>query len=150
MRVRRLFLSRSILCDFEVNGTITTKDKSGSLGKFPFTSLCHMRDESDCWNYPQLEKFKASPIVNVRRVAYIMGQIKMDDDKAIAFFQHKMNLEEEQKAAEEDKTPQVKPAVSLPSPIIVKKPKPSVKSATLRVKMELPHQDVEKRLSPKS
>jgi hypothetical protein len=141
MRVRRLFLSRSILCDFEVNGTITTGDKSGSLGKFPFTSLCHMRDESDCWNYPQLRKFEASPIVNVRRVEYIMGQIEMDDDKAIAFFQHKINLEEEQKAVEEAKKPQIRTVVSLPSPVIVKKT--SVKSATLRIKMELPPQDVE-------
>ena len=38
MRVRRLFLSRGILCDFEVNGSITTKDKSGSLGKLPFST----------------------------------------------------------------------------------------------------------------
>ena len=62
-----------------------------------------------------------------------MGQIEMDDDKAIACFQHKMKLEEEHKAVEEAKRPQIKTAASLPSPIVVKKPKPSVKSATLRV-----------------
>ena len=97
-----------------------------------------MRDESDCWNYPQLEKFKASPIVNVRRVEWLMGQIEMDDDKAIACFQHKMELEEEQKAVEETEKPQVKPTVSSPLPVIAKKPKPSVKAATLRIKMDLP------------
>ena len=34
----RLFLHLGILCDIEVKGTITHKDKSGSLAKLPFST----------------------------------------------------------------------------------------------------------------
>ena len=42
MRVRRLFLSRGILCDFEVNGTITTEDNPEVWGSFrsPVHATC--------------------------------------------------------------------------------------------------------------
>lgn len=97
------FLSQGILCDFETKGTIT-HDISGSLAKFPFGThryACDMRDETDNWDYAQLEKFEACPIVNTRRIEQIMGQIQIDEAKAVAFAQHKRSLDKEEQAAEE-------------------------------------------------
>jgi hypothetical protein len=101
----RLFLSRGILCDIEIKGTITTSQKSGSLAKSPFTTNypCHRRDDTDSWNYPQLEKFKSCPVVNLRRIEGIMGQIEIDEEKAAAFAKAKKRLDEEQKAVGQPK-----------------------------------------------
>ena len=41
-----------------------------------------MRDETDNWNYEQLEKFKACPVVNVRRVEQIAQGLVIDEEKA--------------------------------------------------------------------
>ena len=70
--LRRLFLHLGILCDVEIKGTITYGDKSGRLGKLPFQqkSGSNKRDETDSWNYPELEKFKACPLVSVRTIQY--------------------------------------------------------------------------------
>ena len=64
----RYFLSLNILCDFETKGTITNEGNSGSLAKLPFMQHrfpCNKRDETDDWNYTQLEKFVACPTVNL-------------------------------------------------------------------------------------
>jgi hypothetical protein len=134
----RLFLSRGILCDIEIKGTITTGQKSGSLAKPPFTTNypCHRRDETDSWNYPQLEKFKACPVVNLRRIECIIGQIEIDEEKAAAFAKVKKRLDEEHKVRT------AKPAPSPPSPTILKpvvknQPKPSLTQCSLRLKMDL-------------
>ncbi len=145
------FLSLGILCDFETKGTITTEDKSGSLAKMPFTQQrypCNKRDESDHWNYTQLEKFVACPTVNIRRVECIIGQIEIDEEKAAAFAEHKQRLDEKHKAAEEMKKVQKSSRISNPSPILVKpvaiiQPKPSVKPCTVRIKTDLPPQESE-------
>jgi len=135
----RLFLSLGILCDIEIKGTITTSQKSGSLAKPPFTTNypCHRRDETDSWNYPQLEKFKACPVVNLRRIECIMGQMEIDEEKAAAFAKAKKRLDEEHKV----KT--AKPAPSHRSPTILKpvvksQPKSPLKPLSIRLKTELP------------
>ncbi len=97
--LKRLFLTKGILCDMEIKGKITTKDKSGSLAKSPFTTArcpCHMRDETDDWNDDQLQKFKNCPTVNVRRVEFLVGEIEsqIDEDKAAKFAAHKKSLDE--------------------------------------------------------
>ena len=125
----RLFLSLGILCDIEIKGTITTSQKSGSLAKPPFTTNypCHRRDETDSWNYPQLEKFKACPVVNLRRIECIMGQIEIDEEKAAAFAKVKKRLDDEQKATDQAKLAQKnKPTRPSASSIVVKpRPNPS-------------------------
>ena len=135
--LQRHFLSLGILCDFETKGTITD-DKSGGLAKFPFTTQqypCRMRDETDNWTSQQLEKFNACPVVNARRIECIMGQIETDEDKAIAFAQHKMKLEEEQKAKDQKLAPS--PPL-MPNPVVTIQSKPSVRLSTARLKTELP------------
>ena len=76
--LKRLFLHLNILCDIEVKGTITHNGTSGQLAKLPFQCKypCNMRDETDSWNYPQLKRFKASPILNVRRVEHVARRIE--------------------------------------------------------------------------
>ena len=94
--MQRHFLSQGILCDFETKGTVTD-DKSGSLAKMPFGGAmypCNMKDETDYWNDDQLEKFKACPVVNVRRVEQIAQGLVIDEEKAEAFAQHKKELDE--------------------------------------------------------
>jgi len=94
--LQRHFLSQGILCDFETKGTISD-EKSGSLAKMPFggaTYPCYMKDETDYWNEGQLEKFKACPVVNVRRVEQVAQGLVIDEDKAEAFTQHKKELDE--------------------------------------------------------
>ena len=97
--LRQLFLTKGILCDIEIKGKITTKDKSGSLAKSPFTTArcpCHKRDETDDWNDDQLQKFKNCPTVNVRRVEFLVNEIEaqIDEDKAAKFAAHKKSLDE--------------------------------------------------------
>ena len=45
---------------------------------------CDKRDETDTWNYPQLEKFKACPIINVRNVQYMIRRLEsiVDEEKS--------------------------------------------------------------------
>ena len=84
----QLFLSLGVLCDIEVKGTITTNQKSGGLAKLPFNRHqypCNRRDETDSWNYRQLETFTSCPTVNSRRIDHILGQIDIDDEKVVAF-----------------------------------------------------------------
>jgi hypothetical protein len=141
----RYFLSLNILCDCETKGTITNEGNSGSLAKLPFLQHrfpCNMRDETDNWNYTQLEKFIASPVVNSRRVEYIMGQIQIDVEKAVAFEEYKRRLDEQHKAAPNKS----KPAPSISSPVVAKatiQSKPLVKPCTVRVKADLPPQESE-------
>ena len=97
--LRQLFLTKGILCDIEIKGKITTKDKSGSLAKSPFTTArcpCHKRDETDDWNDDQLQKFKNCPTVNVRRVEFLVNEIEaqIDEDKAAKVAAHKKSLDE--------------------------------------------------------
>jgi hypothetical protein len=95
--LQRYFLSLGILCDFETKGTISDANKSGSLAKMPFGGAmypCNMKDETDYWHEGQLEKFKACPVVNVRRVEQIAQGLVIDDEKAKAFAQHKKELDE--------------------------------------------------------
>ena len=96
--IKRYFLSRGILCDFEVKGKITTKDGSGSLAKFPFGTHpypCNMRDETDNWTSVQLKIFSNCPIVNARRIEVIRQRIEeqIDEDKVVAFAQHKQQVD---------------------------------------------------------
>ena len=138
------FLSLGLLCDIEIKGTITTEKKSGSLAKTPFSRHrfpCNRRDETDDWNYPQLAKFQACPVVNLRRVEHIMGQIEIDEDKVVAFGQHKKRLDDEQKAADEAKKAKKvenkpAPSIAIPKPVVIQS-KPSVKLSPVRLKMEL-------------
>ena len=104
--IKRYFLCREILCDFEVKGKITTKDGSGSLAKFPFNVHCYpcnMRDATDNWSSVQLEKFSNCPIVNARRIEVIRQQIEeqIDEEKVVAFAQHKMKVDEASDPARE-------------------------------------------------
>lgn len=100
----RLFLQLGILCDIEVKGTITHQNKSGSLGKLPFQDKCKMRDETDSWNYPQLRKFQACPIINARRVQHVIGGLesKLDDEWISLFAQEKQLLKDRAKQEQED------------------------------------------------
>jgi len=147
-RLKRCFLSLGILCDIEIKGTITTKRKSGSLAKFPFNRHrcpCNMRDETDHWNFAQLEKFKSCPVVNARRVEGIMGRIQIDEAKVAAFAEHRKRLDDEQKAAGQAKkmARKNKPTQPSASPIVIKpptQPKPLVKPLSMRLKTELPPQ----------
>jgi hypothetical protein len=136
----RYFLSKGILCDFEVKGKITTEDGSGSLAKSPFGTPrypCNMRDETDDWNGTFLEKFVNCPIVNTRRVEVIRQQLVIDEDKARHFAQSKRHLDESHKATEEaKKTPPRLPVII--KPVAVIQPKTSVKPCSLRAKMDLP------------
>lgn len=117
--LRRYFLHLGILCDIEVKGTITTREKSGSLAKLPFTSKynCNMRDETDSWNYPQLEKFKACPIVNARRLECIARELEppIDDEKVRTFVEYKRALAEAEKEEKQEKA-EAKKRVTKPTP----------------------------------
>ncbi len=98
--LQRLFLHLGILCDIEVKGTITHRGKSGSLAKLPFTNLypCYQRDDTDHWNYETLAMFKASPIVNSRRIKHIVSQLDIDDDRVQRFAEYKRSLDVKEKA----------------------------------------------------
>ena len=98
-----------------------------------------MRDETDNWNFQQLEKFKACPMVNARRIECIMGQIEIDEDKAIAFAQHKDEVGRENNKAKDQK-PAPSPPL-MPNPVVTIQSKPSVRLSTARLKTELPPQD---------
>ena len=104
--LKRLFLSLGILCDIEVKGTITDKGKSGRLAKLPFTNKypCHMRDETDSWNYLQLEKFKSCPILNARRVEQIARGLEavIDEEKVWRCSEYKKSLKEVEKEKEDN------------------------------------------------
>ncbi len=102
-RVRLWFLSENILCDFEVKGTITTPEKSGLLGKLPFGSKCpcEMKDESDSWNYPQLAKFEAAPILNARFVRRIAEGLPIDEEKAAQWKEHVQTLKDDERQQDE-------------------------------------------------
>jgi hypothetical protein len=82
--VRQLLLSEGVLCDFEIKGTVTTKEKSGRLGKLPFwqNDPCDMRNEHDSWCYPELERFQACRELDIatlrRRVALMRASINPD------------------------------------------------------------------------
>jgi hypothetical protein len=101
--LKRLFLHLGILCDIEVKGTITCDGKSGSLAKLPFASPypCDMRDDTDCWNYPQLRKFQACGMVNAARIRVLAEQMdaRLDDAKIQQFAAYKKSLGEAAKAA---------------------------------------------------
>ena len=45
-----------------------------SLATFASPYPCDMRDETDCWNYPQLRKFQACGMVNAGRVKVLAEQ----------------------------------------------------------------------------
>jgi hypothetical protein len=103
--LKRLFLSLGILCDIEIKGTATDKNKSGRLAKLPFTTKypCHMRDETDSWNYRQLELFKSCPILNIRRVEQIVRQLEdnIDEEAVKRGEKLKNSLAAKKKEAEE-------------------------------------------------
>ena len=140
--LRRTFLHLGILADIEVKGTITHKDKSGLLAKLPFTDRCpcNMRDETDTWNYPLLEKFKACPVVNVRRIKSIAGQLEflIDEDRVSRGQQHKKCLGADQKTEATDSqasTPSVespKPTISTPHEIVKPTVLPTVVKSTTK------------------
>jgi hypothetical protein len=122
--LKRYFLHLGILCDIEVKGTITTKEKSGFLAKLPFGRKlpCNMKDETDSWNYPQLERFKACPIVNARRVECIAKDLEpeIDDERVQRFAKHKKSLADTEKAEkaeqQEEASAKKKPVTPTPSP----------------------------------
>jgi hypothetical protein len=99
--LERLFLHLGILCDIEIKGTATDKGKSGRLAKLPFTTKypCNMRDETDSWNYPQLELFKSCPILNIRRVEQIARrlEVRIDEEAVRQFSEYKKSLKETKK-----------------------------------------------------
>ena len=103
--LKRLFLHLGILCDIEVKGTITHKSKSGTLAKLPFNTTfgCHMRDETDYWNYPQLRLFQACPVVNARRVEHIVVRLQpqLDDESIRKCQEYKRQLSSEQEKTED-------------------------------------------------
>ena len=105
--LKRLFLHLGILCDIEVKGTITHNGKSGSLAKLPFQTKCgcHMRDETDSWNYPQLEKFKACPVVKAHQVEYIVRRLEnvIDEKKVRRFGEYKKSLVQKEKRSKGEK-----------------------------------------------
>jgi hypothetical protein len=136
--LKRLFLNLGILCDIEIKGTITTNDKSGSLAKLPFQNRCHCykRDETDSWNYPQLEKFKACPVVKAGNIEYIARRLEnmIDEEKVRQFEKYKNALKEKEKEGQRERSkngtvspksvqsakPPVKPVV--PTPTAVPRP----------------------------
>ena len=93
-KVRMLFLSRGILCDFETKGKITTQRKSGSLAKLPFTCPypCNMRDETDAWNFAALMRFHRSPVYTVEGIGQILDAIVVDGETAMETVQMKAVL----------------------------------------------------------
>lgn len=74
--MRDWFLQNQILCDFEVKGTITTRNKSGRLAKLPFTNVARPRNEKDCWNWDRLKEFLACPTISIGRVKLIIKEIQ--------------------------------------------------------------------------
>lgn len=124
--LKRLFLHLGVLCDVEVKGTITHNDKSGSLAKLPFQNKysCHMRDETDSWNYPQLEKFKACPVVKAHHVEYTARRLeaRIDEEKVRQFAEYKRSLENRDKESQKEES---KNGPSKPQP--AQPPKPQVK-----------------------
>jgi len=86
--LRQLFLQFEILCDIEVKGKITHKDKSGSLAKLPFNT--------DVWNGDQLELFKTCPVVSIRRVSQTACQIAglIDENRVATFTERKQKIQE--------------------------------------------------------
>ena len=94
-KLRLLFLSRGILCDFETKGKVTTAAKSGSLAKLPFTSPYpyNMRDETDAWNFSSLMRFHTSHIYTIEEIAQSLDSVVIDSDAAMAMAQKKEALE---------------------------------------------------------
>jgi hypothetical protein len=89
-KLRLLFLSRGVMCDFETKGKITT-DKSGSLAKLPFTSNfhCNMRDETDDWNLASLIRFHTSPVYTVEEIESVLDSIVVDGEAVMATMEKK-------------------------------------------------------------
>ena len=83
-QLKSLFNSEQILCDIEIKGTITTKEKSGRLGKLPFATMypCHKRNENDSWNYIELKRFMSAPYLQVQRLERIAQNFNIDCEKA--------------------------------------------------------------------
>lgn len=117
--LKRLFLHLGILCDIEVKGTITCNGKSGLLAKLPFrnTYPCYMRDETDCWNYHQLRKFKACPLANVARINVVAQRLdgRLDAEKIQNTANFKKSLAE-QVANAAAPQPEHKATASIPVP----------------------------------
>ncbi|MBB02208.1 MAG: hypothetical protein CMJ47_06150 [Planctomyces sp.] len=107
--LQRWFLHNEILCDYETKGTITTREKSGSLAKLPFHTNYEERlllqrrwqpfeeellEVCDHWCFYKLEEFKSKEIVSVARINRILDQIeaKIDDDKVRRFAAHKEQI----------------------------------------------------------
>ena len=51
-----------------------------------------MRDNTDSWNYKQLELFRACPVVNARRIKHILGQLETDEDLVRRLAEYKKSL----------------------------------------------------------
>jgi hypothetical protein len=129
----RLFLHLGILCDIEVKGTITNREKSGRLAKLPFntTTPLRMRDETDNWDSSQLEKFKTCPIVNARRVDHIARRLEtgLDEEKIQRTQEIKELLAAKEREAEEEKAKLKKSRTTQPPKRTVP-PKPPVSEPT--------------------
>lgn len=100
-KVRLLFLSREILCDFETKGKITTDSesdddevdaKSGSLAKLPFTTFCNMRDETDSWDFPSLMRFHKSPVYFVEEIEAILDGIVVDGEGRLIGVERRLQM----------------------------------------------------------
>jgi hypothetical protein len=132
--LKQHFLSAGILCDIEVKGKITTKKLSGSLAKLPFNNTypCYMRDDTDSWNYRQLELFKSCLIINTNRIKHISSQLTFDEQRVRDTETHKQALIEEEKA-QQRASESTNLTVSQPAavkPVAPQKTKQVIKSKT--------------------
>ena len=106
--LKNLLLHLGILCDVEVKGTITHNGKSGRLAKLPFNTT---NRREDSWKYEELAKFKACPVVNVRRVENIIGQLddRFDEEKVQRFAEYKKSLLDQEQGKRLKNQPVTKP-----------------------------------------
>ncbi len=142
-KLRTYLLSRGILCDFEIKGSITTDRKSGRLAKLPFNTPyrpCLKRDETDDWTEASLEQFKNCPTINLRRLERMVDELPIDEEKVHQTLAKKEQLEAEEKSIETVQ-PVKQPTVIAPVvPAVVaiapSQPKPLVKLRRSRLKSE--------------
>ena len=116
------------------------------MAKLPFTTKCpcDKRDETDSWNYPQLEKFKACSVTSLRNVQYRTRQLEsiVEQEKVREFEKYKKSLAEQEKAERDEKLKNKRPAARPAAPPIPTPTPPAVpvipRPVTTTVRVSLP------------
>ena len=68
------------------------------------TNLAQAAGETDHWNYPELEKFKACPLVSVRTIQYVIRRLDgFVKEKVRQFAERKKSLKDKERESQGEK-----------------------------------------------